>query len=272
MEPGERRVAAPAAEKVKTQFIVGDCVEVLKAHTRKYDLIFADPPFNIGHDYQDFFDKKEALEFIQFTHAWVRLCWARLKPHGVLCLHGPDALADQYILWAHDNRLAKHRIAWCNWHYRFGQCNDSNWIDSRCHLMVYARDPNNYTWNPNDVLVKSDRLARYGDRRVASSSRSGYRVPFTVWGVEGDGPYWGRVQGNSEERRDSHPNQLPEVYLARIIRAYTNPGDSVLDPFCGSGTTVTVAQALGRNCCVVDISARSIKSAKKRLKKGAVRV
>lgn len=256
----------------RTQFIVGDCREVLVTHKRQYDLIFADPPFNIGHNYQGFVDKQDELEFIKFVHEWIRLCWVRLKPTGILCLHGPDKLAKEYLTWERDGRYARHNIAWCNWMYRFGQHRDSNWIDSRCHLLVYAKDPSKYTWNPDDVLVKSDRLDRYGDKRIAESSRAGYRVPFTVWGIPSDGPFWGRVSGNSEERRGDHPNQLPELYLERIIKAYTNKGDSVLDPFCGSGTTVVVANALDRDCCTVDISEKSIASAKRRLADGAVRV
>jgi site-specific DNA-methyltransferase (adenine-specific) len=62
------------------------------------------------------------------------------------------------------------------------------------------------------------------------------------------------------------------VYLERLIRAYTNPGDRVLDPFGGSGTTAVVAQALGRDCTTTDISEENCKSIEDRLEKGAVRV
>lgn len=260
------------AHRGKHKLVVADCEQYLADDRRRYDLIFADPPFNINHGYRGFKDKKSKLEFIRFTHAWLRLCWSRLAPQGVLCLHGPDFLAKQYVLWEMDNRLSEHAIAWCNWHYRFGQCNDSNWIDSRCHLMVYAKCPDNFTWNPDDVLVDSDRATKYGDRRTEATSRPGKRLPLTVWGVESDGPFWGRVQGNSRERRTGHPNQLPEVYLERIIRAYTNEKDRVLDPFCGSGTTPTVAVALGRDCVAIDVSPESIASARQRVKEGPVRV
>jgi adenine-specific DNA-methyltransferase len=57
---------------------------------------------------------------------------------------------------------------------------------------------------------------------------------------------WGRIQGNNKERRKDHPNQVPEVYLERVIRACSNESDLVLDPFLGSGTTCTVARALRR--------------------------
>ena len=104
------------------------------------------------------------------------------------------------------------------------------------------------------------------------TERGGQRVPFTVWGVPSDGDYWGRIQGNNKERCPGCDNQLPEVYLERIIRAYSNKGDAILDPFCGSATTAVVAAALGRSAVTCDVSKAAVNDAKSRLKKGAVRV
>ena len=75
------------------------------------------------------------------------------------------------------------------------------------------------------------------------------------------GQYWGRIQGNNKERRHGHHNQIPEVYLERIIRACSNEGDLVLDPFLGSGTTCTVARAFGRRSIGVEYSPVNAESA-----------
>jgi len=247
-----------------------DCRSWLKTYqscqSRRFAFVFADPPFNIGQDYTGYADNKQAKEYSDFTCEWLDAVAACCS--GVMCLHGGDELCGPYLVWAEMSGL--QRIAWINWHYRFGQCTRSNWIDARCHCLIYARC-DDYTWNPEDVLVESDRVA-YGDKRVNETERGGKRLPGTIWGVPSDGPYWGRVQGENKERRPSHPNQLPEVYLARLIRAYTNKGDWILDPFGGSGTTAVVAQALGRNCVTIDISAENCASIKERLEKGAVRV
>ncbi len=85
---------------------------------------------------------------------------------------------------------------------------------------------------------------------MAKETNKGMRVPMDVW----YGQYWGRIQGNNKERRHQHHNQIPELYLQRIIRACSNPGDLVLDPFLGSGTTCTVARALGRRSIGVEYS------------------
>ena len=250
-------------EKAKVH--IGDCTKIIPT-LGKFDFIFADPPFNIGHGYNGFDDNKEREEFDSFNEAWVEACWNACD--GVLALHGPDDLVETYLVVA--RKLKMKRIAWVNWHYRFGQCGRSNWIDARCHCLVYAKHEK-WTWNPDEVLVESDRVS-YGDKRVNETSRGGKRLPGTVWGIPSDGKYWGRVQGNSKERRKNTPNQLPEVYLERLIRAYTNAGDRILDPFCGSGTTATVGTALNRICETIDISLGTASSAIERITKGTVRI
>lgn len=249
--------------------INGDCRTVIPTIPFKFDFIFADPPFNIGQPYKGFVDVIDNKAYADFTVNWLDVCWDALAPNGVMCCHGPDSVAEMYILWAGFKNI--ERTAWVNWHYRFGQCGRSNWIDSRCHCLIYAKNPKQYTWNPESVLVQSDRVA-YGDKRVGETANGGQRLPFTVWGVPSDGPYWGRVQGNSAERRGMHPNQLPEVYLERLIKAYTNPGDRVLDPFCGSGTSATVAVAIGRKAVTIDISKENCDAARERIQRGPVRV
>ncbi len=203
------------------EVIHGDCLELLEGAEAVHDLVFADPPFGIGQAYDGFTDKWESeQEYESWIRKWVERCARACR--GVLCLHGPDNLAEIY-LGIHRSSLATfgrmHRIAWVNWHYRFGQCSRRNWIDS-----------------------------------------------------PSDGPFWGRVQGTSKERWKGHPNQLPERYMERLIRAYTNVGDHVLDPFGGSGTTAVVCQALGRRCTTIDISHANCVSIRRRLERGAVRI
>jgi len=242
----------------------GDCRELVPS-LGLFDLVVGDPPFNVGQGYTGYVDRRDDYE--QFTREWIEVCWEACD--GVMALHGPDDLAELYLIEA--RRLGMRRIAWVNWHYRFGQCNRSNWIDARCHCLIFAKHAT-WTWNPDAVLVESDRAAVYGDPRVHEHERGGKRVPGTVWGVPSDGPYWGRVSGNSKERRKGHPNQLPCAYLERLLRAYTRPRDSVLDPFGGSGTTAVVSRALGRDCVTIDVSQANVSSIQDRLRENAVRL
>ena len=94
------------------------------------------------------------------------------------------------------------------------------------------------------------------------------RVPMDVW----YGKYWGRIQGNNLERRHYHDNQLPEVYLERVIRASSNEGDLVIDPFLGSGTTGVIAHALGRRFVGCEYSKENARLAWERMKDGPIRL
>jgi len=159
-------------------------------------------------------------------------------------------------------------INWCIWHFRFGQCRNANFIVSKVHVLYFAKDPAKRIWNPDTILEPSDRATMYADARTRNTQTPGLRVPLDVW----YGQYWGRVQGNNKERRANHENQIPEVYMERVIRACSRKDSLVLDPFLGSGTTCTVARALGRRSIGIDVSAGIAKSAFDRVKKGPVRL
>lgn len=253
----------PKVGQRQIEVMHGDCVELVPT-LGEFDFVFADPPFNIGQAYNGYNDDRQ--DYAIWMERWLEATWGACR--GILALHGPDDLAFAYNDFM--KQFSHFRIAWINWHYRFGQCGRSNWIDARCHCLIYSKTEK-YTWNPEAVLVDSDRVA-YGDKRIHETENGGKRLPGTIWGIPGDGIYWGRIQGNNEERRAGHPNQLPEVYLERLIRAYTNPGDRALDPFGGSGTTAVVCQALGRRCVTIDISGANCESIEERLRKGAVRL
>jgi site-specific DNA-methyltransferase (adenine-specific) len=159
-------------------------------------------------------------------------------------------------------------INWCIWHFRFGQYRVGNFIVSKVHALYFARDRDKRVWNPEAVLEPSDRAAIYDDPRTKQTRQPGMRVPLDVW----YGPNWGRVQGNNKERRKKHQNQIPEVYLERVIRACSNEGQLVLDPFLGSGTTCTVARALRRRSIGIEFSPGNAESAFERIQAGPVRL
>ncbi|MCI0364041.1 MAG: site-specific DNA-methyltransferase [Phycisphaerales bacterium] len=247
-----------------TRLYVGDCRDVLASLPEKgsVDLIFADPPFNWDVPYDSWKDGMPRAEYERFTFDWLDGCIDALAPHGSLWVNIPDDTAAEAVL--HLKRRGLTMINWCVWHFRFGQNRNSSFILSKVHVLYFAKDPDNRIWNPNDVLEVSDRASIYFDpRTMAKGANKGLRVPMDVW----YGKYWGRIQGNNKERRHNHHNQIPEIYLERIIKACSNPGDLVLDPFCGSGTTSTVARALGRRSITIEYSAVNAQSAWERITK-----
>ena len=254
-----------------TQLHVGDCRDVLANLPQRgqVDLVFADPPFNWDVPYDSWKDGMPRREYERFTFDWLDGCIECLAPHGSIFVNIPDDTAAECVM--HLKRRGLTMINWCIWHFRFGQCRDSSFIMSKVHVLYFAKDPNNRIWNGDDILELSDRASIYADpRTMAKDSNKGLRVPMDVW----YGKYWGRIQGNNKERRHQHHNQIPEVYLERVIRACSNParvqgghGSLVLDPFCGSGTTSTVARALGRQSITIEYSAVNAASAWERITK-----
>ncbi|MGA2171408.1 MAG: DNA methyltransferase [Sedimentisphaerales bacterium] len=250
-----------------TDIYVGDNREVLSQFpAESVDLIFADPPFNWDFDYGKWMDKMPREEYLRFTYEWLDACVRVLAQHGSLWINIPDDTAAEIVMYL-KGKLKLYMINWCIWHFRFGQCRNKNFIVSKVHILYFAKDPKKRIWNPDHILEPSDRATTYGDRRTRETETPGLRVPFDVW----YGPFWGRVQGNNKERQSLHVNQIPEVYMDRIIRACSKKGNLVLDPFLGSGTTCTVARALGRRSIGIEYNRELAKSAFGRIKKGPVR-
>lgn len=252
------------AKKPDTKLYVGDCRDVLASLPEKgsVDLIFADPPFNWDVPYDQWHDGMPRAEYERFTFDWLDGCIEALAPHGSLWVNIPDDSAAEVIV--HLKRSGLTMINWCIWHFRFGQNRDSSFIMSKVHALYFTKDPDDRIWNPDAILEPSDRASIYGDPRTqAKENNKGMRLPMDVW----YGKYWGRIQGNNKERRHQHHNQIPEAYLERIILACSNEGDLVLDPFCGSGTTSTVAREYGRRSITMEYSKINAKSAWERINK-----
>ncbi|KAA5538718.1 site-specific DNA-methyltransferase [Roseiconus nitratireducens] len=226
--------------------ICGDCREIVPTVGR-FDFVFADPPaLDNGQG------AVPTAEYDSFTREWMKLCWRACS--GILAAHGDDNLAESCLVAA--RRLKMRRIGWINWAYKPKQGDGKAWPDARRHCLIFARG-DSPTWNPAAVCRQTE-LGRI-------------RLPGTIWGGECDGPHWGRIIANSYERWEKSRGQLPEVYLARLIGAYTAPGARVLDPFAGSGTTAVVAQELGRECVTIDQSNDACEKVRRRLLVGALR-
>lgn len=280
------RVAAPpepahALAKPDTRVYVGDCRQLLRSipecRDGKVDLIFADPPFNWNRAYDEWDDAMRDDDYLKFTYEWIDLCVRALTPAGSLWINIPDDWAAEIVMhlkgrvdFSGRPRPPLHMVNWCIWHYRFGQNTRGRFINSKVHVLYFSKSPFKRTWNEEPILEPSDRATTYGDARTFSKKEghSGLRVPMDVW----YGPNWGRIQGNNKERRANHDNQIPELYLERVIRASSNEGDLVLDPFLGSGTTCTVARELGRRSIGIEFSAANARSAFERIKAGPLRV
>jgi len=250
----------------RTEIYVGDNRDILpQIREGSIDLIFADPPFNLDVDYGKWRDNMPRDEYLKFTYEWLDACLRVLAPHGSIWVNIPDDTAAEVVVYLKKKKLTM--MNWCIWHFRFGQCRNANFIVSKVHVLYFVKDPYTRIWNPGQVREPSDRATTYADARTRKTQTPGLRVPLDVW----YGKYWGRIQGNNKERRADHENQIPELYMERVIRACSKKGNLVLDPFLGSGTTCTVARSLGRQSIGIEYSKVIAKSAFERIKDGPAR-
>jgi len=241
-------------QKLLNRIICGDCIEVLgKADQPFADLIFADPPFNIGYKYDKYYDKVKKKNYIAWTKEWMSVCQNVLKPHGSFYIAIGDDYAANVKIIADELGLIMRN--WIIWHYTFGQQMKNKFARSHTHIFYFVNDEKSFTFNDHAVRVPSDRQLIYNDRRANPKGK----MPDDVWNTDV------RVCGTFKERTGWHPCQMPESLLKRIIAASSGPGGCVLDPFSGSGTTAAAAKQLGRDYVGIEISEQYAEKANARL-------
>jgi site-specific DNA-methyltransferase (adenine-specific) len=252
------------------EVIEGDCVRVLAGlPPASVDLVFADPPFNIGYAYDVYDDRRAKADYLAWTDKWIAAAARVLKPTGSFFL----AIGDEFVA-EHKVRLDALGLTmrnWIVWHYTFGVNCSKKFNRSHAHILYYVADPKQHKFNPDPVRVPSARMTTYADRRANPVGK----LPDDTWVLrpqestghfQPDSDTWfvSRVCGTFRERV-GHPCQMPEAVLDRIVRVATDRGDVVLDPFAGSGTTLAVAKKLGRNYLGVELSEQYADGIRKRL-------
>ena len=235
------------------QVHVGDCVKGMQQLPDKsVDLVFADPPFNIGYKYDEYDDRLESQHYIDWSAKWMTQVHRVLSDSGAFWL----AIGDEYAaeLKVEAQKIGFKTRSWVVWYYTFGVHCTAKFTRSHAHVFHFIKDEKNFTYHPSEVAVPSARQLVYGDKRANPKGRS----PDDTWilrpqdCVDGFTPdedtwYFPRVAGTFKERAGFHGCQMPEQLLGRIIRSCSNPGDVVVDPFAGSATTLAVAKKLVRN-------------------------
>jgi site-specific DNA-methyltransferase (adenine-specific) len=261
------------------QIVQGDSIALLNEGPSEWvDLVFADPPFNIGYLYHNYDDKKDVDEYVEWSERWMSAVYRALKPTGSFYLAIGDEFAAD-LCHAARRKIGFHMRNWIIWHYTFGQQTKKMFAKSHTHILYFSKSApdaglNNLTFNADAIRVASARQTTYGDKRANSKGK----LPDDTWFLrpqeaaphayfEPGHDVWNenRVCGTFKEREGWHGCQMPIGVLNRIILASSNPGDVVLDPFNGSGTTTVAAALLGRKYVGIDQSAEYTDHARKRL-------
>ena len=260
----------------------GDNLELLsEVPDASIDLVYIDPPFNTGrtqartrkrmvqddggghkgfggrqyrHEavstmaYADTFD-----EFLEFLEPRLWEAHRVLTPTGSFFLHldyrevhYAKVLCDQIF----GRESFKNEIIWA---YDYGGRPKNRWPAKHDNILWYARDPDNYTFRYDDI----DRIPYMAPGLVTPDKAKRGKTPTDVW--------WQTIVPTNSKERTGYPTQKPLGIMRRIIAVHSNPGDTVLDFFAGSGTTGEAAAELGRNAILMDSNPEALALMEKRL-------
>jgi len=232
----------------------GDAIAWLGSiETASVDVIFADPPYNIKKAEWDTFESQNA--YVDWSMRWIEQAARVLKPTGTLFVCGfSEILADL--------KLPAQRYfegcRWLIWHYKNKANLGSDW--GRSHeSILHLRKSEKFTFNIDDVRIPyGNHTLKYPEHPQAETSQYGNGKD-QVWRPNPRGAKPRDVVEipttcNGMHEKTPHPTQKPEELLRKIILVSSNPGDLIIDPFLGSGTTAVVAQQLGRRWQGCDLS------------------
>lgn len=210
------------------------------------DLVFADPPDNLGLGYDGYSDSLPEMEYEALLGCWLAKCCDVTKGPVFFTFNERWTGAVESAIHKFGIRLHQR----CYWHFTFGQNNKTRYTPSVRPIYWL----NSSQVFPDEIKVPSARQIKYKDKRA----KAGGRMPDNLMSVtiDPEDPVWkfSRVCGTFREKRKWHVCQIPEALLERVIKGHSRPGDTILDPFVGSGTTCRVAERLGRNSIGIDQS------------------
>ncbi len=242
------------------QIILGDAVEALtNIPDNSVDLIFADPPYNIGKNFNGHKEKWDTEDkYLEWCCLWLDLCLRKLKPTGSFYVMTATQFMPFFDIYLRKKLDILSRIIWSY---------DSSGVQAKKYygsmyepILFCVKDRNNYTFNTHDILVEAKTGAKrklIDYRKTVPTVYSSEKVPGNVWEFP-------RVRYRMDEY-ENHPTQKPIALLERIIKASSNLGDLVMDPFSGTFTTCYVAKELGRNSLGIELQDEYVKIGLRRM-------
>jgi adenine-specific DNA-methyltransferase len=223
------------------------------------DLIFADPPYNIGKSFNGQIESWKTEEsYLEWCYEWLDLCVLKLKPNGSFYVMTATQFMPYFDIYLRRKLTILSRLIWSY---------DSSGVQAKKYygsmyepILFCVKDKNNYTFNSNDILVEAKTGAKrklIDYRKPVPTVYNSEKVPGNVW-------EFSRVRYRMDEY-ENHPTQKPIALLERIIKASSNEGDLILDPFSGTFTTCFVAKELNRKSIGIELQDEYVKIGLRRL-------
>lgn len=241
--------------------ILGDSLEVMKSmKSNSINLIFADEPYNIGKDFGNNHDHWDSIEeYIQWNKLWISECMRILKDDGTLYLMTATQFMPFVDVFVQENYNVLSRIVW---NYDSSGVQSKKMFGSLYEpILMCTKSPSSkFVFNAANIMIE----AKTGAKRKLMDYRKNPPRPYNTTKVPGNVWDFPRVRYRMSEY-ENHPTQKPEALLERIIKASSNEGDVVFDPFAGSFTTGAVAQRLNRKSISIDLNEDYFKIGLRRL-------
>jgi len=245
----------------KHKVIQGDALEVLSNEVcnNSIDLIFVDPPYNIGKNFNGHKDKWATDDdYLNWCYKWIDLCISKLKINGSMYIMTSTQFMPFFDIFIRKKMTILSRLVW---YYDSSGVQAKKYYGSMYEPILFCvKNPENYTFNADEILVE----AKTGAKRKLIDYRKNppqlygsEKVPGNVW-------EFARVRYRMDEY-ENHPTQKPVALLERIIKASSNVGDTVLDPFSGTFTTSFVAKQLNRKSIGIELQEDYVKIGLRRL-------
>ncbi len=229
--------------------ICGDAVrELRKLPDKSINLIVTDPPYNLNKNYGMNQDNLEFNEYLEFSREWLKEAYRVLSDNGSLYVF----MGMKYISYVYsilEQEIGMHFNSWITWFYTQGIGKTKGFSPRHDDILLFTKHPTKFVFNLDDIRIPQKFYRSVNNMRGAN--------PGNVWEFS--------HMHYCNKNRKKHPTQKPEALYERMILASSNEGETVLDPFLGSGTLLRVCQQTGRKGIGIDNNPEYIKMANERL-------
>ncbi len=221
----------------------GDCLTYMSGLPDAcVDLVITDPPFNIGKQYDSYKDNLKFEEYLNWCHHWLDELIRILKPNGSLYLFNyPENNA--YLKVFLDKKLNFKR--WLTWHYNTNTGHSKSNYTRTQHSILFYTKGNKHTFNKAAVAQPYKNLTDKRIKKLLANGKNG-TGPYDVFLLN--------IVKNVSKQKTEHVAQLPVELVEIFVKASSNPGELVFDPFLGSGTTAVAALRNNRHYLGCELS------------------
>ena len=237
--------------------LLGDCLKVMAdIPADSADLCFADPPFNLEKKYLSYRDQRPVDEYLGWCRQWLAEMVRIAKPSGAIVVHNIPKWLTYYAAILNELAHFRHWISWDAMSNPLGK----TLLPAHYGILFYTKNAGGYKFF--DVRAPHRTCRKCKEFLKDYGGKSDLRHPFGTLISD----VWSDIHRiRHRSRRDSHPCQLPVHLMQRVVLMTTEPGDVVLDPFLGTGTTAIAAKSLGRRFIGIDMDSSYAKLAEGKL-------